>query len=172
MTCMGKQMLLRVLLILGLLFITGCRKDDFNLLLDDDEAIERILGKADPKCGPIALNYVCATYGVESTVEELARLADTDQAGTTMHKLAEAAGAKGLKTIGLQLSFKRLKRIPKPVIAFVGRDHYVVVKSITGRAINAISNGKEIQIKKSDFLRIWKGDVLEVRPEDGIALSL
>lgn len=152
----------------------GCHNDfrNFSLLLEEEKNVIAILGEADPKCGPMVLNYICMIYGINSTIEELARLAATDETGTSMHGLAQAAEDKGLKTLALTLNFKRLKGMPKPVIAFIGKNHYVVVKSVSETVITVISNQREIMINKRDFLNIWKGEVIEIRPDDGTDLYL
>ena len=53
---------------------------------------------------------VLGNFGINTTEEELANLAGTDESGTTMYGLAEAAKAKGLNAIGMKLSVDDLKK--------------------------------------------------------------
>src|SRR5690606_18424056 len=60
-------------------------------------------------CGPATLATVLKNLGVNATQEELATLAGTDETGTTMYGLAQAAQSKGLIAKGLKLSVSQLK---------------------------------------------------------------
>ena len=106
-------------------------------------------------CGPEALAYVLAARGVETRVEELLKLAGTDETGTTMAGLERAAEAKGLTATGYQVTFEGLRRLGLPVVAFVNRpiadgpltqaprfqiadsagNHYVVITRVSGRYV-------------------------------------
>ena len=103
-------------------------------------------------CGPEALASVLAARGVEASVEELLKLAGTDETGTTMAGLERAAQAKGLTATGYQVTFEGLRRLGLPVVAFVNKqvtgdrwqvtgkggvagNHYVVVTQVSGRYV-------------------------------------
>ncbi|MEG3224097.1 MAG: hypothetical protein BME94_00880 [Methanobacteriales archaeon Met13] len=82
-------------------------------------------------CGPAALATVLNNMGINATEQELMNLAGTDENGTTMYGLAEAAKAKGLKAIGMKLSVDDLKPNYIVFITADGGPHYSVVKEIT-----------------------------------------
>jgi predicted double-glycine peptidase len=142
-----------ITLILGLIFVFTSNQGKEK---KEDE---------DANCGPIALKIVCQIYGVKTTVEELARLAQTDEEGTTMYGLFQAARAKGLRAAGTRLDFEDLKRIEKPVIVFLKkRKHYVVVMNVTEKGvIIKDKDGKYKMIKERRFKRLWDSQVLVVR---------
>lgn len=117
-----------------------------------------------PMCGPAALRIVCERLGVEADVEDLAREAGTDSTGTTMHGLKRAAEAKGLQAQGLQVDLAYLMNARKPVIAWTGRDHYVVVTGFRGEDVELVDpNQGQAVIGIAEFVRAWDGYVLVVR---------
>ena len=117
-----------------------------------------------PLCGPRALQLVCRQYGRPAEVEELARLAGTQQTGTTLQGLAQAAQAKELRAQGLQVNLTQLARLPKPLIAWVGGWHYVVVTGCRGGQVQLVDpeQGVEQTLAPADFVRQWQGYVLAV----------
>ena len=69
-------------------------------------------------CGPAALAAVCRHFGMAATEGEVARLAGTTAAGTSMLGLQTAARAKGLAAEGLRVTPGGLSRTPMPCILF------------------------------------------------------
>ncbi len=61
-------------------------------------------------CGPAALAAVLNNLGINSTEQELAKLAGTDESGTTMYGLMQAAQEKGLKATGTKLSIDEFQK--------------------------------------------------------------
>jgi predicted double-glycine peptidase len=98
---------------------------------------------------------VLAARGVEASVEELMKLAGTDETGTTMAGLARAAEAKGMTATGYQVTFAGLRKIKLPVVAWVNRpiadlegkgggaagNHYVVVTRGRGKYVWVMDPG-------------------------------
>ena len=141
-------------------------------------------------CGPEALASVLAARGVEASVEELLKLAGTDETGTTMAGLERAAQAKGLTATGYQVTFEGLRRLGLPVVAFVNKqvtgkggvagNHYVVVTQVSGRYVWVVdpagvtgdAQGKRStlterrrgrRVAAGEFGKVWAGQVLEMR---------
>lgn len=122
---------------------------------------EVVLQSTPYNCGPAALATICRMWGREVSQEEIAKLAGTDSTGTTMLGLAQAAEALGLKATGLKLNFRELKEIKKPLIAFINKKHYVVVKEINEERL-ILLDPKEgrTSVPTKDFIKIWDGYVL------------
>ncbi len=85
--------------------------------------------RGDRLCGPKSLFQVCTQLGVATDLEELTRLAETDENGTTMAGLRKAAQQKGLQAVGLKISLSELARCPEPAICLLWGDHFVVARS-------------------------------------------
>ncbi len=114
-------------------------------------------------CGPDALAIICKQLGEATTPEELARLASTDRTGTSLAGLAKAAKAKGLAAEGLQVNYEYLRKMPKPVLAWVGGNHYVVVTAASRDAVELNDPAKgRYALAVGPFERIWDGYVLAV----------
>ena len=115
----------------------------------------------DPRCGPASLKIACESYGIKTTEDELAKLAGTDKTGTSMYGLIKAARAKGLDAKGMQVDIEYLKRMKKPVIAWIGHKHYVVITKTGKNSVDLIDpNDGPVTVESSDFCKFWDGFVL------------
>lgn len=116
-----------------------------------------------PLCGPKALKLICDELDVSAQVDEIAQLAGTDDTGTSMYGLAQAAQALGLEPQGLQVDLAYLQSMELPVIAWIGGNHYVVVTDITRNAVYMTEPDRgELVASREDFQRLWGGHVLAV----------
>lgn len=112
-------------------------------------------------CGPQTLQIICEILGVKSTVEELARLAGTDETGTTMGGLYEAAEKKGLDPLGKKFTIQRIEELKCPAIAFVRNNHFVVVESVANGKLRILDPPKlPYQLTQHEFTDIWRGYAL------------
>lgn len=122
-------------------------------------------GPPSPLCGPKALKVVCDYLGVKADAEQLAVAAGTDYTGTSLWGLKKAAESKGLKADGLQADLAYLTNAKKPVIAWVGHDHYIVVTRIRSGKVELIDDPDKgrMDMNIADFMKIWDGRILKVR---------
>jgi tetratricopeptide (TPR) repeat protein len=119
-----------------------------------------------PDCGPAALAIVCAELGVPADTEELAELAGTDATGTSLYGLQQAAAAQGLRAAGLQVDLAYLYQVEKPVLVWVGRNHYVVVTAVRPERVEFTDPDRgRLQMTVADFSKIWDGYILTVGRE-------
>jgi len=110
-------------------------------------------------CGPVALYKLLASRGISSTLDELAALAGTDDTGTTMLGLAEAAKAKGLGLVGVETN--DVHRLTPPFIAYVGDNHFVVVKRVADDMVYVDDmRGPTGQVPMATFAEWWGGQAL------------
>jgi hypothetical protein len=117
----------------------------------------------DQDCGPQCLYVICRALGVGTTIEELSRLAHTNDTGTSLEGLAEAARAKGLRAEGIHVPLDTLRRIRKPVIA-VSTNHFYLLMGFNGPAAVLLSPPNQIFVMPENKLReAWDGRVLLVR---------
>jgi len=109
-------------------------------------------------CGPQTVQIICELFGVKSTVEELARLAGTDETGTTMGGLYEAAQKKSLYPLGKKFTIQKLEELKRPAIAFVKNNHYVVVESFIDDKLRILDPPNlPYQITPREFTDMWGG---------------
>ncbi|MBM4241045.1 MAG: C39 family peptidase [Euryarchaeota archaeon] len=114
-------------------------------------------------CGPAALVTVLNNMGINATEQELMNLAGTDENGTTMYGLAEAAKAKGLKAVGMKLSINDLKPNNIVFITVDGGPHYSVVKEITENRVRlADPSLGNIEMSKEKFAEVYSGNALVI----------
>lgn len=83
-------------------------------------------------CGPKALEKLLPLYGKPAmSYKELAKLAGTNDEGTTMEGMKKACESLGLQPVGLELNAKDLLELTKPTIWLI-EQHYVVIEEIKG----------------------------------------
>ncbi|MBU1912482.1 MAG: hypothetical protein KKB22_02990, partial [Candidatus Omnitrophica bacterium] len=78
----------------------------------------------------------------------------------SMYSMAKAAQSKGIALNGASVTVDQLKSIGQPVIAYVGGDHYVVIKSIDAANITYIEKDDEYTVSVAEFLNMWGGIIL------------
>lgn len=116
-------------------------------------------------CGPICLSRVAADFGINVSPEAIARVAGTDETGTSMLGLARAAQQLGLNAKGYRMTLDHLQQNRGPFIVHTHDDHFVVVYEIKGEDVHLFepaSLSDEVQ-PVSDFMKRWDGTVLIVR---------
>lgn len=115
-------------------------------------------------CGIAALAYLLAYLGHETREGDLLPRAEVGPDGVSMASLAALARSAGLDAWGEWQNFDALRQIPKPVIAHVRDDHYVVVLTVRDGAVDLFDPSRGyLRMPESDFARLWRGYVLVVR---------
>ncbi|HVC97820.1 MAG TPA: cysteine peptidase family C39 domain-containing protein, partial [Pirellulales bacterium] len=76
------------------------------------------------RCGPIALYCVCKSYDIETTIDELAELAEFDGRETSVAGLIKAAEAKGLQAEAFESSLRHLTTLGGPGIIDYPKGHF------------------------------------------------
>jgi RHS repeat-associated protein len=112
-------------------------------------------------CGPSALQKLLETQGIQATQEELAAVAGTDETGTTMLGLVDAAKAKGLDVAGVESPDP--ERLAQPFIAYVNGNHFLLVREVRDDAIVVSDMDKpDAGLTRAEFARMWDGKALVV----------
>ncbi len=121
-------------------------------------------------CGPVCLRIILKYYGKEYSLEKLRELckADPDK-GSSMLGVSEAAEALGMKTMGVRLSFEKLKtQAPLPCMIHWEGNYFLVVYRIEDDRIYAVSpSAGKVQYTRAEFLEGWI-----VPREDGKKMGL
>ena len=115
-------------------------------------------------CGAACLASVGRYFGVRIPVARLRQMAGTDQKGTSILGLIQAAGKMGLKAKGIRLSPELLAEIPLPAIVHIIKgsnlnQHYVVLYGIGKKGFKVMdpSTGRSKEWSKEAFFDQWTG---------------
>ncbi len=123
-------------------------------------------------CGAACLASVCAHYGLQFPVARIRQYAFTDQKGTNILGLIEAANKLGLSAKGVRAQFEALQIVPKPTIAHIVvkevLQHFVVIYKVTDTHITYMDPGDGRMHKKTneEFKQEWTGVLVLMEPEE------
>jgi ATP-binding cassette, subfamily C, bacteriocin exporter len=124
-------------------------------------------------CGAACLASVAAHYRLLLPVARIRQLAHTDQKGTNVLGLVEAAQKMGFQAKGVKGTPDSLPKIPKPAIAHVvvknGLHHYVVIYEVTDRYVLVMdpADGRLHRKTHEQFRAEWTGVLVLLLPDDG-----
>lgn len=121
-------------------------------------------------CGPAALAHALRLGGYRTpSLATLARLAHTTAAGTSLPRLAAAAGLLGAPArliVGAGARFTgATPPAPPPLVAWVDRSHFVVLERVTARGVQIADPavGRYL-LPRPALRRRWSDAVLAVPP--------
>lgn len=124
-------------------------------------------------CGAACLASVCAHYGLRFPVARIRQYAFTDQKGTNVLGLIEAANKLGLSAKGVRAQFEALKIVPKPTIAHVivhqqQLQHFVVIYKVEKEHITYMDpgDGRMHRVTNEEFQKMWTGVLVLMEPEE------
>src|SRR5690606_16992999 len=90
-------------------------------------------------CGAACLQAIAAFHGTKTTVARIRQAAATDQHGTTVFGLIEAAHSLGLAASGIRAPLEALPRLPLPAIVHLVREgglsHFAVLIRCRGAEV-------------------------------------
>jgi ATP-binding cassette subfamily B protein len=123
-------------------------------------------------CGAACLASVARFYNLDVAVTKIRQHAGTNQKGTNLAGMLEAAKYLGFDAKGVRGTLESLFQVQLPVIAHVivnGQlQHYVVIYKISKQKICIMdpADGKSIVKKLSEFKEEWTGVLLLLVPND------
>jgi ABC-type bacteriocin transporter len=121
-------------------------------------------------CGAACLASVAAFYGVSLPVSKIRQFACTDNKGTNVLGLIEAAVKMGFTAKGVKGEWDSLFKIPKPAIAHLivrkVLTHYVVITRATKNYIEIMDpgDGELHKVPHDKFKAEWTGVLLLIAP--------
>ncbi|MGF7215796.1 ATP-binding cassette subfamily B protein [Spirosoma lacussanchae] len=124
-------------------------------------------------CGAACLASVAAHYRLLMPVARVRQLASTDQKGTNVLGLIEAAHKMGFQAKGVKGPFESLGKVPKPAIAHViGKNqlhHYVVIYDVTSKYVVVMdpADGRLHRKTHDLFRQEWTGVLVLLVPDNG-----
>ena len=134
-------------------------------------------------CGAACLTSVAAHYKLHLPIARVRQYAGTDQKGTNMLGLIEAAQKLGFQAKGVKGTVENIVKIPLPAIAHViirketqavatnagtGLHHYVVLYRIKDKKVTYMDPGDgKLHTKSIDeFKQLWTGVLMILLPSD------
>ena len=123
-------------------------------------------------CGAACMASVCAYYGLFFPIARMRQYAFTDQKGTNVLGLIEAAQKLGFSAKGVRAKMEALPIVPKPAIAHIivhgNLQHYVVIYKVNAKHVVYMDpgDGKMHKVKLQDFEKTWTGVLIIMEPEE------
>ncbi len=117
-------------------------------------------------CGSAALAYLLSIMGRETNEEQINRSVRVTPRGINLYELKQATEHLGFQAWGERQNYQALQELPKPVIAHVEDDHYVVVTRANRSTVEFFDPalGRHLRMAREVFESAWQGIVLIVRP--------
>jgi ATP-binding cassette subfamily B protein len=124
-------------------------------------------------CGPTCIKIITKHYGKIINTQQLRKLSETTREGSSLLGISEASEQIGFRSLGIQLSYKKLKEAPLPCVIHWNNDHYVVLYKIKKDKIY-ISDPAHglVTYTKEEFLKFWIGNNADDSTQEGIALMI
>lgn len=124
-------------------------------------------------CGAACLASVAAYYKLLVPVARIRQLAATDQKGTNVLGMVEAAQKLEFQAKGVKATYESLSKIPLPAIAHVnlndGRfQHYVVIYRLTAQQVTVMdpADGQLHNLTPDAFKAMWTGLLVLLIPDE------
>lgn len=123
-------------------------------------------------CGAACLASVAAHYKLAVPVARIRQYSGTDQKGTNVLGMIEAANKLGFEAKGVRATMDSLTKIPTPAVAHLivkGKlHHYVVIYKVTDKYIEVMDpgHGKMRQIPLAEFEGEWSKVLVLMMPDE------
>lgn len=124
-------------------------------------------------CGAACLASVASYYKLEMPLAKIRQMASTDQKGTNVLGMIEAATKMGFSAKGVRGEFEALKEVPMPVIAHLVvkkvLHHFVVLYKVGEHTVSYMdpADGLLHKVSHQDFKASWTGVLVLLMPNNG-----
>ncbi|MCB0547227.1 MAG: peptidase domain-containing ABC transporter [Phaeodactylibacter sp.] len=124
-------------------------------------------------CGAACLSSISAYYNLKLPISRIRQLASTDQKGTNVLGILEAAEKLGFSAKGVRGDISCLPQIPLPAIAHViadgGLHHFVVIFKVSKKSVVIMDPaiGRRVKLSKEAFRDMWTGILVLLTPNEG-----
>jgi predicted double-glycine peptidase len=117
-------------------------------------------------CGLASLKMVLAAHGIHPPITELTAALELNPKGTSMRKLRMVSTQWGVASKSWHLQPKDLPRLPLPAIAFVHKDHFVVIRRFVAPEVLEVDDPAlgRLHWPARSFQKIWSGETLVFDP--------
>jgi len=117
-------------------------------------------------CGAASLKMVLETHGVERSLSDLTSDLQLTLRGTSLRNLRLTAAKLGVPAKSWSIRLEELARTPLPAIAFINKNHFVVIRRFIAPEILEVDDpalGK-LRWPARAFQRFWSGETLVFDP--------
>jgi ATP-binding cassette subfamily B protein len=121
--------------------------------------------------GPCCLAAICRRYGKRVALNRVRELANAARTGATLRGLQRAAEALGYETVATTASAGQLSANVLPAIVGLTHRRWAVVDDVGAavvRIADPVSGGRRT-LSRAEFLAVWTGETLFLRPTDAFA---
>lgn len=117
-------------------------------------------------CGAACLKMILTDHGIERSLSDLARAAETTADGASLRDLRMVAEGEGLRARSWVIRGDDLLRVPLPAIAFINGNHFVVVRRVVGRGLLEVDDPAlgRLWWPFQCFRKAWSGQLLVFDP--------
>lgn len=128
-------------------------------------------------CGVACLASVCAYFNLRLSIAQLRLLTNTDQRGTTVLGIVEAATKLGFLANGVRATPQSLPSIPTPAIAHFRKQnhshHYIVVLKVEATYVEIMdpADGDVYKMKIEEFERVWTNILIILYPPKAFLIN-
>jgi hypothetical protein len=132
-------------------------------LISSNEAILQLHGN---DCGAAALKAVMAIRGIELPLSDLASDLQLTPRGTSMLNLRLISTKLGVPAKSWMMRPKDLLHVPLPAIAFINKNHFVVIRRFVAPEILEVDDPAlgRLRWPIRAFQRVWSGETLVFDP--------
>jgi ABC-type bacteriocin/lantibiotic exporter with double-glycine peptidase domain len=118
-------------------------------------------------CGAACLKMVLSQHGVECSLSDLAWQLKTTARGTSMYNLRTVSTRFGVPARSWVLQAADLRNAPLPAIAFIEKNHFVVIQRFANSGILEIGDPAlgTLHWPLDSFRKCWQGEILIFDPD-------
>lgn len=117
-------------------------------------------------CGPASLKTILTAYGIDCSITDLSSNLSSTPNGTSLLDLRNASAKLGLGAKSWSIHPEDLPGVPLPAIAFVNKNHFVVLRRFITPEILEVDDPAlgRIQWQSRAFKKVWSGEMLVFDP--------
>ena len=132
-------------------------------LIGDKDVVLQTRGN---DCGAASLKMILAAHGIECSMSDLSYELRLTPRGTSMLDLRLVSFKRGVPAKAWAIQPTDLRRIPLPAIAFVNRDHFVVIRRFVAPDVLEVDDPAlgRLQWPTRAIQRVWSGETLVFDP--------
>ena len=118
-------------------------------------------------CGPAALKIILSSYGIDTGIRDLSSHFRLTPKGTSMLDLRNISMKMGLRAKSWSIHPEDLSLVPLPAIAFVNKNHFVVLRRFITPEVLEVDDPAlgRIQWQSRSFKKAWSGEMLVFDPD-------
>jgi ATP-binding cassette subfamily B protein len=108
-------------------------------------------------CGPVCLRMIAKYHGKQYSTQTLRSRSYIGRSGVSLLGISDAAESIGFRTMGVKITFEKLKReAPLPCIVHWKQKHFVVVYKIEKNTVYVADPAVgKLSYSKDEFLKSW-----------------